>query len=101
MPQVRIPVARLVRLGTHALSASKGGFTAAEVRSLGIEALSVARIVLTPLLPPTVAPVVGPVLDAVEGMIASPPASVSDAAGQVIAALSGVLPVDVDIDVTE
>lgn len=101
MPQVRIPVARLVRLGTHALSASKGGFTASEVRSLGVEALAVARIILAPLLPPTVAPVVGPVLDAVEEMIATPPASVSDAAGLIISSLAGVLPVDVDIDVLE
>lgn len=101
MAQVRIPVARLVKLGTHALAASKGGFSAQEVRSLGVEALSVSRLILTPLLPPVVGPVVGPVLDAVEGMISSPPSSVQDAARRIIDAVADVLPTDVDIDVPE
>lgn len=101
MITVRIPVGRLVRLGTHALAASKGGFSVQEVRALGVEALSVARLILTPLLPPTVAPVVGPVLDAIADMLSSPPATVVEAAQQIIGALEGAVPTDVDVTASE
>lgn len=97
----KLPAGRLLALGTHVLAASKGGISAKEARALGVEALAVARLILTPLLPPAVAPVVGPVLDVVGEMIASPPASVQEAAQRIIEAVSGMLPAEVEIDVAD
>lgn len=97
----KLPAGRLLTLGTHVLAASKGGISAKEARALGVEALAVARLILTPLLPPAVAPVVGPVLDVIGDMIANPPADVQDAAHRIIGAVSGMLPAEVEIEVGE
>lgn len=99
--KIRLPVGRLLALGTHALAASKGGINAKEARALGVEALAVARLMLTPLLPATVAPVVGPILDVVGELISSPPTSVEDAAHRIIEAVSGLLPTEVEVDVAD
>lgn len=93
---VKIPVAKIASLAVRAARASKGGFTASETRDLGLDALGIARIVLTPLLPATIAPVVGVVLDTVGSLIADPPSDVAEAAERVLEAVSALLPAEVE-----
>lgn len=96
MSVVKIPVAKIASLAVRAARASKGGFSTAESRELGLDALGIARVVLTPLLPATVGPVVGVVLDTVSSLISDPPSDVAEAAERVIDAVAGLLPVEVE-----